>query len=157
MTTWRYASVLLLAAAFDLGGGLPARADARADRCYAVRVRAAGSDASGGRHGRVFSAATAKDLAIEVSVPDAAASRPVQVKLFTPRGRLYQVIDAGADEEVSGDRGRRRRRGRSMVAEFPVAGTPVTTHALFGEWRAEVYLDGSETRCARPLEFVIER
>jgi hypothetical protein len=38
-----------------------------------------------------------------------------------------------------------------------MAGTPVVTNALFGEWRAEVYLDGAETPCVRPLEFVIER
>jgi hypothetical protein len=131
-------------------------------RCYAIRVDAAdtaGSRSPGRSRGRqesVFSAGESKDLEIGISVSDAAATLPVRVKLFTPRGKLYQVLDAAA--ELSSDDGNRRsrRRTRALAARFPVAGTQVTSYALFGEWRAEVYLDGSEAPCAQPLEFVIE-
>jgi hypothetical protein len=159
MTGIRFASVLLLA---TLALGASAFAERRSGRCHAVRVRpgeAEGRNGNNGRSGRAFSATAAKDLVIEVSIPDAAASLPVQVKLFTPRGRLFQVIDArAAESETTDARGRGRRgRGRTLSALFPVAGTPIVTNALFGEWRAEVYVDGAETPCVRPLEFVIER
>ena len=159
MTGFRFASVLLLA---SLAMGASAFAERRSGRCYAVRVHPAeaeGRNGNQGRSGRSISATAAKDLVIEVSVPDAAASLPVQVKLFTPRGRLYQVIEARAGDSENPDGGGRgrRSRGRTLEALFPMAGTPVVTNALFGEWRAEVYLDGAETPCVRPLEFVIER
>jgi hypothetical protein len=159
MTGLRFVSLLLLAI---LAMGASAFAERGSGRCYAVRVHPAeaeGRNGNNGRSGRSISATAAKDLVIEVSVPDAAASSPVQVKLFTPRGRLYQVIEAHAGESEMLDGGGRGRRGRGRTLEalFPMAGTPVVTNALFGEWRAEVYLDGAETPCLRPLEFVIER
>jgi len=82
---------------------------------------------------------------------------PVHVKLFTPRGSLYQVLQAKADAESTSTAARRRgRSARALVALVPVAGTQITTYALFGEWRAEVYLDAADAPCTRTLEFVIE-
>jgi hypothetical protein len=150
---------LLVAAAFGVADGPQAYADRkRSDRCYTVRVRAADSpgERDRRRHKPVFSAGEAKDLTIEVTLSEDAATRPVQVKLFTPRGRLYQVLDAVAEGNRTARPTRSRRHERILVAQLPVAGTQVTAHALFGEWRAEVHLDGAETPCIRPLSFVIE-
>lgn len=160
MNVGRLATVLLMGAALQVAAD--ARADeTRSGRCYGVRVRAAGSpgERNGRRHTPVLSAAEAKDLAFVVSISADAASRPVQVRLFSPRGRLYQVLDALVDENTTeGVEGRRRSRRhvRSLVARLPVSGTQITTYAMFGTWRAEVYLDGADTPCTRPMEFVIE-
>lgn len=159
MNSWRWAALLLVAAAFGVADGPKAFADRkRSDRCYSVRVRAADSPGERDRRRQrpVLSASEAKDLTIEVSLSEDAASRPVQVKLFSPRGRLYQVLDAVADENPTARPRRSRRHERSLVARFPVAGTQITAHGLYGEWRAEVHLDGTETPCIRPLTFVIE-
>lgn len=154
-----WATLLLVAAVFGVADGPKALADRkRSDRCYTVRVRPA--DSPGERDRRrespVLSASQAKDLTIEVSLPEDAASRPVQVKLFSPRGRLYQVLDAVADGNPTARPRRSRRHERLLVARFPVAGTQITAHDLYGVWRAEVHLDGTEAPCIRPLAFVIE-
>jgi len=163
MNGWRWAWLLLVAAALGVAYGRDSFADGkRSARCHEVRVRAADSAPrlDRRRHGPVFSAREAKDLELEVLLSEDDASGPVKVKLFSPRGRLYQILDATADEapaaERDGRRPRWRRQVRSLVARFPVAGTQVTAHALFGEWRAEVYLDGAETPCIRPVKFVLE-
>jgi len=159
---WGWAPLLLIASALDVAGAPKAFAGGTPPgRCYAVNVDAADSPTrlDGRRRAPALSARAAKDLEIEVLLSESGATRPVQVKLFTPRGRLYQVLDAVAGESpASARRGRRpraRRQERPLVARFPVAGTQITTHALFGEWRAEVYLDGAEAPCIRPLKFVI--
>jgi hypothetical protein len=170
---WSFVSLMSAVAVVTFAPVNPAVAEGRrAGRCYAIRIDAAGSSDEGDPHahrererdrdhrrnGSALSATEAKDLEIQISVSEDAAIRPVRIKLFTPRGKLYQVLDAVADleaPEASGHR-RSRRNERSLVARFPVAGTQITTHALFGEWRAEVYLDGFETPCSRPLEFALE-
>jgi hypothetical protein len=161
MKCWRWAAIVLAATALD--GARPAEPSAarkKANRCYGVRVESA--DSRSNRHGRrsVISASESPDLRIEVSLPEELSSLPVHVKLFTPRGRLYQVLQATADAESTSRAARSRRRSardaRALAALFPVAGTQITTFALFGEWRAEVYLDDDAAPCTRPLEFVIE-
>jgi hypothetical protein len=102
-----------------------------------------------------LSAAAVKDLRIEILLTEDAATRPVQVKLYNPRGRLYQILDAVADPGVTKSNGRSKRGERLFVALLPVAGTQITLNALYGTWRAEVYLDGASTACARPAEFVL--
>jgi hypothetical protein len=135
-----------------------ARHRKRVDRCYEVRVEPTDSGARRSRTA-VVSASESQDLRIEVWLPEQLSSLPVQVKLFTPRGRLYQIVPATAAAEPP-SRARKRvrpaRRGSFLTAVVPLAGTQVTTYALFGPWRAEVYLDEAESPCTRPLEFVIE-
>jgi hypothetical protein len=50
----------------------------------------------------------------------------------------------------------RFRRARTVTADLPVAGTSITRRSLFGEWRAEVHLDGNERACTRPTTFTLE-
>jgi hypothetical protein len=160
MRTWRWAAIVLAVTVLDVARPAePSPAREKANRCYGVRVESA--DSSNRRSGTsVFSAGESKDLRLVVSIPEELSSLPVHVKLFTPRGRLYQVLQATADAESTSraarSRGRSARDPRALVALVPVAGTQITTYALFGEWRAEVYLDDAEAPCTRPLEFVIE-
>lgn len=153
----RWAALVALATAPQLVFAAQAVSrNERANRCYAVTVEAADSNSSRRQRGVAFSAGEVDDLLLKVWVEEKKASAPVLVKLYTPRGVLYQVLEARAD----GSKGRpgraSRKRIRALSARLAVAGTHITTYALFGEWRAEAYLEGSETPCARPLEFVIE-
>jgi hypothetical protein len=38
---------------------------------------------------------------------------------------------------------------------FPVAGSSIVTSSLYGQWRAEVHMDGQEKACSNPLYFQI--
>jgi hypothetical protein len=129
-------------------------------RCLALRVETADAEGRRGRRGRTFSAAEVADLRFEVWIKERFASEPITVKLFTPRDKLYQVLNVGADGAISSDRLRARIASRlhlsTLGALFPVAGTQVTTYALYGEWRAEAYIGEAESPCTRPLDFVIE-
>lgn len=160
-------SLVLIAVATSVSGEGPRSRRVEADRCSGIRVEAATADESGpasrrSRSTSVFSAAEVKDLRVEVLLRERNAAEPVSVKLFTPRGRLYQVLDLVAVPPTEAERSARRgRSSRStfvrLSANFPVAGTQITNFDLFGEWRAEPYLGSSETSCARPLEFEIQR
>jgi hypothetical protein len=158
MRRWRWALLVLVAAASFVARPAEAKKPKRVNRCYAVHLETDARD----RRGRdtVVSASESRDLRIEVSLPEELSSLPVEVKLFTPRGTLYQVLPATADASSSSEAGKKRRRprhrGRSLTALVPLAGTQITTYALFGEWRAEAYVDGADSPCTRPLEFVIE-
>jgi hypothetical protein len=161
MRTWRWAAIVLAVTALDVARPAePSPAREKANRCYGVRVESAVSRSNRRGSETAFSAGESKDLRLVVSIPEELSSLPVHVKLFTPRGRLYQVLQATADAESTSraarSRGRSARDPRALVALVPVAGTQITTYALFGEWRAEVYLDDAEAPCTRPLEFVIE-
>jgi hypothetical protein len=158
MRRWRWVSLILMATAVSAARPAEARHRKRADRCYEVRVQPTDS---GDRRGRtaVVSASESQDLHIEVWLPEKLSSLPVQIKLFTPRGRLYQVVTATAAEppsRVGKKRVRSASRGSFLTALVPLAGTQITTYALFGPWRAEAYLDEADSPCTRPLEFVIE-
>lgn len=163
--SWRWASFVLIAAAVNgvqSPDSFSEERGARPGRCYAMRVGAVDSleNHDQGNRASVFSVRNVKDLQIEVSLSAEAASWPVRVRLFTPRGKLYQVLHAVAEPQPASEAGRNRRRSRrhmrSLVARFPVAGTQITSYALFGEWRAEAYLNDAESPCIHPLEFVIE-
>ena len=49
------------------------------------------------------------------------------------------------------------RQGSRLGTEvsFPVAGTSIVTSSLYGEWEAELYLDGEPMACAVRNPFVI--
>jgi hypothetical protein len=144
--------LLLVAVTMDLSASIAFAARERSTGCLSVRI---GSHAPGRKNNPGFSAAAVKDLRIEVVLTEKAATRPVQVKLYNPRGRLYLILDAVADASGMKAKGRSKRGERLFVALLPVAGTQITAHALYGTWRAEVYLDGGETPCTRPAEFVL--
>lgn len=160
----RHLAGVLLILTTASGGLSPApRPRARRDRpprCVVLRVEAADAEGRRGSRGRRFSAEEVADLRFEVWVHERFASEPLTVKLFTPRDKLYQVLGVSADG--AGPTGKLRARIATrwhlstLGALFPVAGTHVTTYALYGEWRAEAYIGDAGSPCARPLDFVIE-
>jgi hypothetical protein len=144
--------LLFVAATMDFSSSMAFAARKRSAGCLSVQV---GPQPQGRKKASDFSAAAVKDLRIEILLTEDAATRPVQVKLYTPRGRLYQILDAVADSGQTMPNARSKRRERRFEALLPVAGTQITAHALYGRWRAEVYLDGASTACSRPVEFVL--
>jgi len=150
------------AAAFDAAGRerLPA--------CARITV----SSPQQPRQGRGFSASGIVELEFEAAVHGRYLSQDhlLELKLYTPRGHLYQVLPVPftltlpardeASQEVRVDRRRRPMRRRhtrqrevedgvrhSVSASIPVAGSWIVTNSLYGAWRVDAYLDGSENRC----------
>lgn len=108
---------------------------------------------------RAFSANRITDLEFEaVFGGRIGGSHVLELKLYTPRGYLYQVLTV----PFSAARGGRRRhlpgnprffRERELrvagpgtyqvSARLPVAGTWITTNSLYGSWRVEAHVDGA--------------
>ncbi len=136
------------------------RARATRIRCYAVRVEAISNPSTETtnrrRYRRGFSAQEVLDLRLSVWLPEKDEASLVEIRLYTPTGRLYEVLQARADASTT-DGGRyRRRRARVVSARLPVAGSHITSRSLYGKWRAEVFLDENEKSCTRrPKKFTI--
>jgi len=147
--------------------------------CLAVDV----VDPSEGRPGRtrVFTARETGALELRAWLhPRLSGEHTLRLKLFTPRGYLYQEIavpvsagsasprrQGGGRDGVSPAATRRagggdredhgRRRLTPVRARLPVAGTAITVGSLLGRWRVVPYLDDQRTPCGRARRFVIER
>jgi len=95
----------------------------------------------------------------------------LQLKLYTPRGHLYQVLAVPFSEKP----GKRLLEGfpqpvdeqaatavrfegvrrYQVKATLPVAGTSIMTSSLYGEWKAVPHLDDDPDPCGKPRTFVI--
>lgn len=161
MHLWRIAALLAVLAVLPFpfaGAASRASRERPSNRCHAVRVEAVdGSTSTRAGRKTAFSASAVGDLRIKVWVSEKQASVPVRVKLYTPSGNLYQVLEATGDGRAAAGRpGKPGQNGsRALSATLSVAGTHITTYALYGEWRAEAYFNGASVSCAPPLEFVI--
>lgn len=167
--------MLLSAAAFSLEPPRPS-SEAQHRGCYAVRIEALGSTASPStlsegkaakakakakarpRNGHRFSAREILDLRFDVLLRERDPSGLVEVALYTPSGHLYETLKAELvpDEAALGRASYRGRRARVVAATLPVAGSFITRRSIYGEWRAEVRLDGAGTACTRPTSFTLE-
>lgn len=118
--------------------------------------RGARSERARGRHR--FAARDVLDLRFDVVLRGRDQSGLVEVALFTPSGHLYETLKTERDSDpgASTRASYQARRGRVVTATLPVAGTFITRRSLYGEWRAEIHLDGDEAACARPTTFVLE-
>jgi len=128
--------------------------------CQAVWVTApsfTGKPASRSRKSLNFSAAEVLDLEFQVVIPASGslADRPLEVKLFTPKGHLYQALAVPAGVSVPQGTPKRRARYQTVTARLPVAGTTIVNNSLYGTWKAEAYFAGDRTACAKPRAFVI--
>ena len=107
-----------------------------------------------------FSAAEVLDLEFQVVIPAAAslAGRRLELKLFTPKGHLYQTLAVPAANQTPGTSGapKRRPRYQTLTARLPVAGTTIVNNSLYGTWKAEAYFEGERTACAKARSFVIK-
>ena len=72
----------------------------------------------------------------------------LQLRLYTPGGFLYQVL------EVPVERGGRSRR--RLEARLPVAGTSIMASGLYGRWTIVPHLDNRREPCGRGRSFVIQ-
>jgi len=145
------------------------------------------SVASEGRIGREvpsFSAARTVDLLLQVRIrPVLTGDHLLHLKLYTPRGFLYQTMtlpfrfesalvgkSVGAPPAVLRVEGfprplavqsltgptRRRPQGNRVTARLPVAGTSIALGSLFGGWTAVPYLDDRIAPCGPAASFVID-
>jgi len=126
--------------------------------------------------GRTYSVQKTQDIHLLVLfLTEVKGDHILEVKLKTPRGHLYQTLtapistsqtEAGATRpvptyprplEVQVLEPYSTRQGTRLgtVLTFPVAGTSIVTSSLYGEWEAEVYLDGEGMTCAVRNPFVI--
>ncbi len=167
MSIRRTAILLLLGTilgseAYSLEPPLSSSRDRRRNRCYAVGIEAIGAPSTETstrrrRFRRRFSAREVLDLRFSVLLPANNQSGLVEIELYTPKGNLYETLQAQVDlDDPSGGTARyRRRRARVVTARLPIAGSHITSRSLYGRWRAEVHLDGNDRRCRRPKSFII--
>jgi hypothetical protein len=111
---------------------------------------------------RRYSAARTLDLQFGVRVrrrvePDAR----LELRLYTPKGHLYQTLKADPPATVDGsspqDRyARLRQILRPRTATLPVAGTAIVNHSLYGRWTVEPHLNGNAKPCGQARAFRIE-
>jgi hypothetical protein len=98
-----------------------------------------------------------------------------EVKVFTPRGYLYQSLSVpfSSDERKKGQSAAVRgyphaiptqvvepvtwNNGRSYRASvrLPVGGTTISTNSLYGSWSALAYIDGEKLPCSKAASFTI--
>jgi hypothetical protein len=91
------------------------------------------------------------DLQFWVILPSASATpgRSLEVKLFTPKGHLYQTLSAPIVH------GARPRLFQTVTLRLPVAGSTIVNNSLYGIWTAEAYLGGDTSPCTWPRKFRI--
>jgi len=122
--------------------------------CVAIHVTSPQGPAKRG----VFSAHTHYDLDFAVKLVPRAATpgRVVQLKLYTPRGFLYQVLETSIPQPSPRRRGRAPvpKKDKTASVRLPVAGTWITQNTLYGRWKVVPYLAGQTAACghARTLE-----
>jgi len=149
----------------------------RARGCDTVLVRSPQSTDRKERFTPDFSATRILDLQLDTVLgADVQGSHLLQLRLYTPKGHLYQVLSVPFTVAASGE-GRPaakrwvdgypqpldeqpvksiRHQGsmrRGVSATLPVAGTSIMTSSLYGRWMVEPYLD--DRRCGAARAFVI--
>jgi hypothetical protein len=103
-----------------------------------------------------FSAAEILDLEVQVVVPAGLSSPDLELKLFTPKGHLYQKLALPSVSALSSTASKRKPRYKTVTARIPVAGTTIVNSSLYGTWRVEAYLEGEPAACVKPRTFVIK-
>jgi len=102
------------------------------------------------RHGRhSFRATRILDLEFETRlVGRLTRERSLQLRLYTPQGFLYQVLETKLDPK--------RAWKRRFEARLPVAGTSIMASGLYGRWRVVPHLDDRREPCGSARSFVIQ-
>jgi hypothetical protein len=137
------------------------RSRTRLEAALAADPRTARLPAIG--RGPFYSAARTLDLELGVTVGRSVpAGAGVELRLFTPRGHLYQTLSlrASLPPETSSEAGSpaaRRRPGPPglLIAALPVAGTAIVNHSLYGPWTVEPHLADDPRPCGDAVRFWI--
>ncbi len=129
--------------------------------CGAIQITAPGAPVPPKRKAKrkpTFSASSILDLKFEVGLPPALKGpHTLELKVFTPKGHLYQTLSAAIRTPAGAADQRTRGAGRTASALLPVAGTTIVNNSLYGEWKVEAFLDGERTTaCTKALSFLIE-
>lgn len=132
----------------------------------------------------LFSATGILDLRFQTLLRGVLAGpRTLELRLYTPRGHLYQILtvpfttepppitNAGGAEprsrwvagyprplvEQAADLVKHKGQPYHRVsALFPVAGTLITTNSLYGRWQVEPHLDGAAAPCGPSGTFALQ-
>jgi hypothetical protein len=142
--------MLMLAAVLAAGAAMaaPPRVEERHARlCPTVEVRRAGALRPPRKP--IFSVRQVGDLEFVLRYRSRPARR-VELKLYTPRGHLYQTLSEAIGPQAD------RAPGRVSL-RWPVSGTLVEQGALFGSWSLEPVLDGAASTCPRATPFTLTR
>ena len=130
----------------------------------AVTLRVTSPQATAADASAAFRATAILDLQFDaVFKQRLAGPHLLELKVYTPKGKLYQVLTVPF---TGGAAPRRRRlagyprplqerdlktRGHArheVSAQLPVAGTWIMTSSLYGAWRVDAHLDGASERSA---------
>lgn len=154
-----------------LTGALDAQSAKAAPACVGVKVGSTPAVPSLDEQ-KGFSARAILDLNFRIVLPGEGTPEAVTLKIYTPRGHLYQELLVPVAPEGSAERERvvagypsplavaRVRRLRTSdgrpargvdAPPFPVAGTHVVSSSLYGEWRVEAWPQGSSEACSSPF------
>ncbi len=127
-----------------------------------------------GKFDTTFSATQIIDVDLSVMFPPGIAAKfagdhKVEVRIYTPRGHLYQSMTIPFTSDES-------RKGRHVTIEgypqpletqlldekqlrvfvrLPVAGTPIISNSIYGKWSAQAYVDDDPVACSKPSTFQI--
>ncbi|MGH9388617.1 MAG: hypothetical protein ACRD1Z_03310 [Vicinamibacteria bacterium] len=163
MNCWRMSASAVVLASMSNASGDAGTQTTAAPRpaCQSVWVTAPafGKPASRARKPLNFSAAEVLDIEFQIGVRagTSLAARPLELKLFTPKGHLYQTLAVPPASKASGaGTPKRKPRYQTLTARLPVAGTTIVNNSLYGTWKAEAYLEGERTACAKARSFVIK-
>ncbi len=144
--------LVALALAAPASGASPGLRAREAGACV-VDLRAL--DAEGRpRSARRVSASAVPVVIVQGRVSDAAASRPLLIDVFNPRGQRYQTLVARPPERARGGRAV-RRTAPLREAALPLAGSSIAWTSMFGLWRVEPRLEGSSRPCGRARHFTV--
>lgn len=130
----------------------------------------------------VFSAAKILDVDFAIVFSKKVAEQfsgvhVVEFRVYTPQGHLYQSLSipmtndgarAGTSHPVPGYpdpmpvrvlQSILRGGGQGMFAEvrLPVAGTSIVSNSLYGEWKAEAFVEDEIAPCGQPALFRISQ
>jgi hypothetical protein len=102
-----------------------------------------------------FSAARTIDLRLgAVLRRRVAPAARLELRLYTPRGHLYQTLRATPPTSPP-PTGFVPREPLPWTAALPVAGTAIVNHSLYGRWRVEPHLGGDPRPCGPAQVFWI--
>jgi hypothetical protein len=96
-----------------------------------------------------FRATRIVDLQIEATLRGRPKQeRMLRLRVYTPRGFLYQVFDLPLDGTDA--------KKRVFEARLPVAGTSIMTSGLYGRWKVVPYLDDQSRPCGGARRFTLQ-
>jgi len=138
----------------------PASDQVPPDHSVSCSVSVRALDAEGlARPARRVSAAVAPAVVFSGKVSSQEEDAPpLLFDVFNPRGQRYQVLVA-TPRVVASERGGQsfERTTRVREAALAVAGSSIAWTSMYGQWRVEPRIEGTEKPCGRAEFFTIQR